>query len=131
VAIFTDHGLFAIAFSLHCSHHFSGGRIDGADVVRTVVIGENALGGGIVVDAIRPLADIDFLDELQGRGIEHGNFVLAPVAGEAVLEFRCNGGAVYARRIRNGAHHLAGVDIQDFYLVGVRDVQPPRGAVYC
>src|SRR5262249_25478878 len=94
-----------------------------------MIVGENALGAGIVVDAIRSLADIDLIDQLERVRIEHRDFVLAPIAGESVFEFRSNGRPVNSRRIADCADHFSAVRIYDVDLSAVRDIKPARGAV--
>src|SRR5204863_9768363 len=100
------------------------------DVVRTVIVSEDALGPRIVVDAIRPLPHIDFLNKLEVRGIEHRDFVLAPIAGESVFEFGCNRDPMHARRVCDGTHQLSAIGVQNVDLSRVRNVDPPRRTVY-
>src|SRR5215475_11780795 len=85
----SDDGLFAITFHFHRPYNIAGRGVEGGDVVRTVVIGEHSLRPRVVVDAVGPLADIDLLDELQRRGVEHRDLVLPAIAGESVLKIRC------------------------------------------
>src|SRR5262249_34189057 len=58
-AIGSDDRLFTITFRLHRSYDIASRGVDGGDVVRTMVIGEHSLRPRIVVDAVRPLADVD------------------------------------------------------------------------
>src|SRR5437879_3023384 len=71
-----DHRLFAVALRFDRPNYIASRRIDSADIVRTVIIGEYALGPRIVIDPIRSLADIDFLDELQGSRVKYRNLIL-------------------------------------------------------
>src|SRR6266446_6091821 len=100
-AVGADHRLFAVALRFDRPNYIASRRIDGADIVRTVIIGEYTFRTWIVIDPIRSFAYVDFLDELQSSRVEHGNFVLSPIAGESVLESRGNRDPVDARRIRD------------------------------
>src|SRR5262249_51715571 len=60
----SDDRLFAVALHFHRPYDIAGRGVDGADIVRAMIIGEYALRGWLVVDAVRPLTDIDFFDEL-------------------------------------------------------------------
>ena len=81
--------------------------------MRTVIIGEHALGTWVVINAVRPLANVDFLDELQGRWIKHRNLVFPAITGESVPEIGCNRDPMDAWRIGDSTHELAAVRIQD------------------
>src|SRR5262249_54000763 len=61
-----DYGLFAVALRLYGSDYVAGGGIDCGDVVRAMIIGEHALRAGVIIDAVRASADVDFLDKLKG-----------------------------------------------------------------
>src|SRR6266851_3665222 len=127
--VISNHCLFAIAFRLHRSYHFACLGIDGGDVVRAVVVGEHAFRFGIVVDAVRPLADVDLLDKCQGRRVEHRDLVLAAIAGEAVFESRGDRGPMDAGSICDRADEFATVRVQNFDLSRMRNVEPPRRTV--
>ncbi len=124
-----DNSLLSVAFRLHGAYNLAGLGVDRTDIVRTVVIGENPFRGWVIVDAIRPLADIDFLDELQGGWVEHRNFVLPAIAGKSVFEFRRDRDTVNARRVRDGANKFSVIGVDDVHLSRVRNVDPPRRAV--
>src|SRR5579864_9185626 len=64
-AILSDHRLLAVAFHFYCAHYLAGGGIESGDIVRSVIVGEYAFGFRIVVDAVRSLADIDLLNQVQ------------------------------------------------------------------
>src|SRR5437588_12218909 len=97
--------------------------------MRTMIIRKHALGAVIVVDAIRTSAHIDLLNQLQRGRVEHRDFVLAAVAGEAVLESGSDRGSMNAWRIGDRADDFAIVGVEDFDLSTVRDVEPARRAV--
>src|SRR6266508_5466957 len=125
----SDDRLFAITIHFHRPYNIAGRGVEGCDVVRTVVIGEHSLRSRIVVDAVGPLADFDLLDDLQRRGVEHRDLILPAIAGEAALEVRCDRDTVDSRRVRDCAHDLSVISIQDVYLGPVRNVEPPRRTV--
>src|SRR6202040_2239258 len=84
----SDHGLFAVALSLHRTDYFAAIGVDGTDVVRSMIVREHPLRPRIVVDSVRSLAYINLLYKLQCRGIEHRDFILAAVAREPMFELR-------------------------------------------
>ena len=93
-----------------------------------VVVGEDALSDGLIVDSVRPLTDIDLPDELQRSSVEDGDFVLLAVAGKAAVAGG-DGDAVHARRIGNGAHLFTRVGVEHLHLGGVRNVDAAGVAV--
>src|SRR5204863_10069627 len=124
-----DDSLFPVAFRFYRPHYFGRASVDRRNIVRTVIIGEDALRAWFVIDAIWSFADIDFLYELQGGGIEHRNLVLSPITGKSVLEFRDNYSTVHAWRVGNRPHHFPIISIHHIYLRAMRKIEPPRGAV--
>src|SRR6185503_14537797 len=96
-----------------------------------MIVGEHAFRARIVIDSVRSLADVDLIDELQGRWIEHRNFVLAAVARKPVLELRSDRDAMNARGIGDGADERAVVGIDYVHLGTVREIQAPRVAIDC
>src|SRR3989442_6586625 len=115
-SILADDRLFAIALHRHSADYVTARCIDGRDVMRTVIIREYALGSGIVVDAVRASAHIDLFNELQRSRVKHRDFVLAAIAGEAVLESGSDRGAMNARRVGDRTDNLTSVDVDDFDL---------------
>src|SRR6266566_4513437 len=63
--VLADDSLFAVAAHLHRADDVTGRGIDGADIVRAVIICVHAFRALVVVDAVRALAYIDLLNELQ------------------------------------------------------------------
>src|SRR4026209_1475378 len=94
-----------------------------------MIVSEDALGAGIVVDAVRSFTHVDLVDELQRRRIEHRDFILAAVAGEPMLELRSERHAVNSRRIRDRSDELTGVGVDHVHLRAVRKVETPRRAI--
>src|SRR5262245_11737702 len=88
--ISSDDRLFTITLHFYRPDNFAGRGVEGSDIVRAMIIGEYALRSRIVIDAVRPLADIDFLDELQRGRVEHRDLILPAVAGESMFESRSN-----------------------------------------
>jgi hypothetical protein len=83
--IFAGDHAFAVAIDLRCADHIARGVVNGCDIMRAVVIGKYAVRLRVVIDAIAAFADFYLLDELEVSGIEHRDFVLLAVAGEAFL----------------------------------------------
>src|SRR5262245_36761284 len=94
-----------------------------------MIVSEHAFRARIVIDSVRSLADVDFVDELQRRWIEHRNFVLAAIAGESVFELRSDRDAVNAGCISDGSDERAVVGIDYVNLGAVREIQAPRVAI--
>src|SRR6266478_615608 len=125
----SDHRLFAVTLNFHGAYYVSSSGIDGADIVCTVIVGEDALCALVVVDAIRPFAYIDLLDQLERRRVEHRDLILTPIAGESVLESRGDRNPMDARCVGNCTDDFTGIGVHDVHLSSVRDVEPPRGVV--
>ena len=68
-----------------------------------MIVSEDALRGRVIIDAVRSFPDIDFLNQLQCRRVEHRNFIFPAVAGEPMFEFGSNRYPVYAGRVGDGA----------------------------
>ena len=66
---------------------------------------------------------------MQGGRVEHRDFVLAAVAGEAVLEPGSDRSTMDARRVGDRADNFASVGVDDFDLSGMRNVEAARRAV--
>src|SRR5262245_7856178 len=96
--------------------------------MRTVIIGEYALRAVIVVDAIRAFAHVDLLNQLERRRVKHRHFALATIAGEAMLGRRGDA-AMNTGRIGDRANNFAAVGIDNFDLIGMRDIEATRRAV--
>src|SRR5439155_5247794 len=97
-----DDRLFAIGFSLYRPHHLAGFRVDGGNIMRAMIVSEDALRGRVIVDAVRSFSDINLLNQLQRDGVKHRNFIFPAVAGEPMFEFGSNRYPVYARRVGDG-----------------------------
>src|SRR5262249_57524604 len=80
-------------------------------------------------DGIRILAGGGGAGDFQRLQVEDRDGVAAAVADEALVEIRRDRDAVHAGRVGNVADHLVGVQIDHHDVGGVRDVEPPRGAV--
>src|SRR5579862_2459134 len=104
------------------SHNFPLGCIDNGDIVRAVIVGEDAIGTRVVVDAVGTFADLNLLDQGKISCAEHGNLVLLAVGGEAVAGRGGQGDSMHAGSILNCAQRCAGVGVQNVDASGVRDV---------
>src|SRR6185437_11219577 len=119
----------AIAFDLHCAHNLTRLRVNRGDVVRAVVVSEDAFSAGIEINAVRSFTDFDFLNELQRRGIEHRNLVLTTVARKPVFELGSKRHTVNAGRVCDGPDQLTVVRIDHVDLRPVRQVQTSSVAI--
>src|SRR2546425_8690630 len=66
--------------------------------------------------AVRASAHIDLFYELQRGRVKHRDFVLAAIAGEAVLESGSDRSTMNARRVGDRTDNLTSVDVDDFDL---------------
>src|ERR1017187_5454190 len=121
-AILAEPGALAVAADRYRAHNFSLGCVDDGDIVRTVIVGEDAIGTRVVVDAVRPFADLNLFDQGKVSRVEHGNLVLLAVGGEAVAGRRGECDSMHAGGIFNCAQRRAGVGVQYVDADSVGDV---------
>src|SRR5262249_46734671 len=117
---------FVVACGLVCAHYRAGRGIQRGNIVRAVIVGEDPLGAGIVIDPVGTFTDVYLVNELQRSRVEHRNLVLAAIAGKSVLEGGCDRGSVDSRCVADRPDDLAAIGIYNVNLSRVRNVKPPR-----
>src|ERR1035441_535258 len=121
-AILTEPCALAVAADRYRSHNFSLGCVDDGDIVRAVIVGEDAISTRVVVDAVRPFANLNLLDQGKVSRAEHGNLVLLAVGGEAVAGRGGEGDSMHAGGVFNCAQGCAGIGVQYVDANSVGDV---------
>src|SRR5580692_12487293 len=96
------------ATDLDIRFEFSGGSVDHSE--NAAVADKDLFGVGIVDNGIGFLSmERDDLERLQRLKVEHGDGVVLAVAGEAMVELRCERDAMHAVGGRDRAEFFAGI----------------------
>src|ERR1051326_3641250 len=122
-AVTSNHSLLCVALHIYRAHHIPRRRINNRNVVCPVIIREYTLAFRFVVDTVRSLSDIYFLDELQTGGIEKRDLVLSSIACKTSLQSTCNPNPMHPRCIGYASDHLSGVRVEHLYLRRMRNIQ--------
>jgi len=91
--------------------------------VRTMIVSKHALGFGLVVNAVRPFADIDLLNQRQRGRSRTSETCLASLLVKPCLKGEAIAAPVTPGVSRDRAHELPLSAVQDFDLGRVRNIE--------
>ncbi len=121
---------FRSCIELDRPRDFAFPGVDGRYAVGAAIEGENTLGRWIINDRTRLRPGFHLPDACQRLQIEDRHRGSRAVAGEAAPQFGSYRDLLGAARVVDFSHRLVGIRIEDFYLIEMRNVDAPRGAIH-